>query len=199
MKLTLAKDTLKEALDSVLPAIPTRAIKPVDSHILLVARDTQITITATNLMLTISRTIGARIHEEGACTIAAHLLADILATTTVQQIDLTLDGNSTLHLTTGHTRSKLKTLKAEDFPATPQIEPDTTIVVPANTLASLIRQVTYAAARDEARPSLTGTFFKYHEETLTLACPDGFRLAAPNEALPGNAPSAQLLSPAPTL
>jgi DNA polymerase-3 subunit beta len=72
----------------------------------------------------------------------------------------------------------LNSYKAEEFPQFPEIPEQESILFNQECLQNLIKQVVFAATKDDTRPIFSGVNFKFGEDgILTLAATDGCKLA----------------------
>lgn len=80
MKLTCTQTDLARGLAIVGRAVASHVILPVLANVLLEARDGSLRLAATNLELSITCQIAAQIEEEGALTVPAQTLSDLVQT-----------------------------------------------------------------------------------------------------------------------
>src|SRR5690349_24889594 len=78
MRLSIDKAGLARALAHVASVVERRNTIPILSNVLLVARDNELRLTATDLDMEIVETVPARTKGEGATTVPAHMLHDIV-------------------------------------------------------------------------------------------------------------------------
>jgi DNA polymerase-3 subunit beta len=74
------------------------------------------------------------------------------------------------------TRSDIKGISANEFPPIPE-EMDPDVLIPGKVLRDMINQTAFAAAKDDARPILTGLYTQFDGPMLTMAAADGYRLS----------------------
>jgi DNA polymerase III subunit beta len=186
MRLSCLQEHLRRGLASVGRAAAHKSTLPILSHVLLASDAGQLKLAATNLEIGMLTWIGANISAEGAITVPARLLSDMVAGLPNDLIDLALDGTSqTLHLRCGDVTVAIKGIEAEEFPVIPTIASSSSILsLPAQALREVIEQVAYAAATDDSRPTLTGVAWRHAGQALTLTASDGFRMARRTLALP---------------
>jgi len=84
--------------------------------------------------------------------------------------------NDTLFTKINEYESNIKGLSAEEFPLIPKIKNKKLFSIPTKGLKEIINMVSFAAALDEARPVLSGVYFKTEKNKLTLAATDSYRL-----------------------
>jgi len=186
MQLSCLQENLRRGLASVGRAVATKSTLPILSHVLLATDAGRLKVAATNLELGMTTWIGAKITVEGAITVPARLLIDIVTSLPNQVIDLSLDYPSqTLHLHCADSTVALKGIEAEEFPTLPTIPHDaTTAILPAKLLREVIEQVAFAAATDDTRPVLSGIALRMSGQRASLIASDGFRLAQRMLSLP---------------
>ncbi len=178
MKLSCIQDNLAKGLSLVSRAVAARSTLPVLGNILLASDNGRLRLSATNLELGITCWIGAKIEEDGATTIPAKTLVDLVNTLPQDKVDLSLVVRTqTVNLACGRIHANLKGIDAQEFPIIPLADLDTGLQLNVEDLREMIDQVIFAVATDEARPILTGILAKIDGGEMTLAAADGFRLA----------------------
>jgi DNA polymerase-3 subunit beta len=187
MKITCLRETLDNGLGIVGRAVSARAMFPSLEHVLLTTDDGRLRLSATNLQIGITCWLGAQVEEDGAVSVPARTLTDLVKMLPEEPVGMVLDEQTlTLNLCAGRTEANLKGLDAADFPAmmVPTDGDRDTITVEAGVLREAIEQVALSASREESRMILTGVFARFESAQLTLAAADGFRLAVRTIPLP---------------
>jgi DNA polymerase-3 subunit beta len=186
MKLTCMQENLKRGLATVSHAVAGKSTLPVLSNVLLATDGGRLKLAATNLEVGITHWIGAQIQEEGAVTVPARLLADVVGNLPNDRVTLTLDARTqTVKVECGRFTSNIKGIEAEEFPTIPTIaEQEPTATLPPEVLREAIDQVVFAAATDDSRPVLAGVLVRMRDNRLFMAAADGFRLATRVVATP---------------
>jgi DNA polymerase-3 subunit beta len=196
---TCDRDALKHGLGLVGHAVAAKSTLPVLSHVLIAADGpARLRLTATDLQHGITTHIPATVVGDGAITVPAKLLTDLVATLPNDAVTLMLDdGTQTLQLRCGRSEASVKGITAEDFPTLPtSATADPALTLPAAVLREAIGQVAFAAATDENRPALTGVLCDLRDATLRLSASDGFRLAIKTVALADAVAPRTLIIPA---
>ena len=178
MKLSVMQENLARGLQVVSRAVSARSTLPVLNNVLLRTEDGGLKLTATNLEIGMTYWVPGKIDTDGAMTVPARLLADIVAGLPAnERVDLELQAKETLHIKAGRFETHIKGIDAEEFPAIPIGGERPTTRIPQNVLREALGDVTFAAASDEARPILTGVLAKFEGDKLTLAAADNYRIA----------------------
>lgn len=186
MKLTVLQENLKRGLATVSHAVAGKSTLPVLSNVLLATDGGRLKLAATNLEVGITNWVGAQVQEEGAVTVPAKLLIDVVGGLPNDRVTLTLDPRTqTLEVKAARFTSNIKGIEAEEFPTIPTIsDRDPAVSLPGTVLREAIDQVVFAAASDDTRPTLAGVLVRLRDNRLVLAAADGFRLATRTVQLP---------------
>jgi DNA polymerase-3 subunit beta len=177
MKLTCLQENLAKGLGIVGKAVSTRSTLPVLGNVLLATENSRLKLAATNLELGITCWVGAHVEEEGAITVPARTLVDMVNAFAAEQVNMELNVRTkALRLVCGRSEANIKGIDAHEFPLIPQAEPDG-IQIPPDLFRDMIAKTAFAAATDESRPILTGVLVKFEGDQVTMAAADGFRLS----------------------
>ncbi|MEM7799349.1 MAG: DNA polymerase III subunit beta [Chloroflexota bacterium] len=186
MKVTCLQENLSKGLSIVGRAVSTRSSLPVLANVLIATDNGRLKLSATNLEIVITCWLGAKVEEEGAITVPARTLIDLVNNLPPEQIDLTLDDSTqTLHLACVRTESNIKGIDYQEFPLIPEPDSDNRIKMETVVLKEMISQVAFAAAADDTRPTLTGILTRFSGDTVTMAATDGFRLSVREGGIAG--------------
>lgn len=178
MKLSVMQENLARGLSIVSRAVSTRNTLPVLANVLLRTEDAGLKLTATNLEIGITCWVPGKIESDGATTVPAKLLTDLVNSLQGgDRVDLDLGPNETLDLRCGRFESHLKGIDADEFPAIQTTGERPTTRVAQDVLRRALEQTAFAAATDEARPILTGVLCRFEGDVLTLAAADNYRIA----------------------
>ena len=177
MRVSILQDQLARGLGIVSRAVDSRPTLPVLANVLLATEDARMKLAATNLEMSITTYIGAKVDKAGAITLPAKTFAELVNNLSPERVDLTLDtATQTVNVRCGMTNSNIKGIIASEFPPIPEsVEPD--IILPARTFKQMILQTVFASAKEDNRPILTGIYTQFADDVLTMASADGYRLA----------------------
>ncbi|MDA0368087.1 MAG: DNA polymerase III subunit beta [Proteobacteria bacterium] len=194
MKITIERATLLSALGHVQNVVERRNTIPILSNVLLVANGSDLSLTATDLDLTIIETVGADVSQGGATTTAAHTLHDIVRKLPDgAQIELTLSDQSRLAVVAGRSSFALPCLPKEDFPVLAEDTLPHSFSIAADELKRLIDKSRFAISTEETRYYLNGIYLHAAEAAgvpmLRAVATDGHRLAQVDCPLPDGAAS----------
>lgn len=189
MQVSVLQDKLAKGLSIASRAVASRPSMPILGNVLLATEDGRLSISANNLELGITCRINASVDVEGAITVPARTFLDFVNTLPPERVDLEVEPDSaTLTMRCNATVTNIKGIPADDFPAVVAPDEEAAIELPAATLASMIEQVVFAAAREDNRPILMGILVRVDSEKLAMVAADGFRMALRTAALELGAP-----------
>jgi DNA polymerase-3 subunit beta len=158
-------------------AVSSRSTLPVLANVLLRTEDAGLKLTATNLEIGITSWVPGKIDADGALTVPARLITDVVAGLPGgERVDLDVDG-TTLRVRAGRYQTHLRGIDAEEFPVIPAAGERPTTRVSQRLMRRALSEVAFAAASDEARPILTGVLTRFVGDRLTLAAADNYRIA----------------------
>jgi DNA polymerase III subunit beta len=178
VKLSVMQENLARGLSVVSRAVSSRSTLPVLANVLLRTEDAGLKLTATNLEIGITYWVPGKIETDGATTVPARLLTDLVSSLpSAERVDLELQGADTLHIRAGRFATHVKGIDAEEFPTIQTAGERPTTRISQKVLKQALDETVFAAASDEARPILTGVLAKFEGDKLTLAAADNYRIA----------------------
>jgi len=178
VKLSVMQENLARGLSVVSRAVSSRSTLPVLANVLLRTEDAGLKLTATNLEIGITYWVPGKIEIDGATTVPARLLTDLVGSLpAAEKVDLELQGADMLHLRCGRFATHVKGIDADEFPTIQTAGERPTTRVSQKVLRRALAETVFAAASDEARPILTGVLAKFEGSQLTLAAADNYRIA----------------------
>ena len=178
MNVSVMQENLARGLQTVSRAVSARSTLPVLANVLLRTERSGLKLTATNLEIGINYWVPGKVEAEGALSVPAKLLTDLVTSLPPQRVDLQLSPKErSLKLVCGSNRSTIKGIDADEFPVVTAGSEDPTTQVTARALREGLSEVVFAAASDESRPILTGVLTRLRGSEITLAAADNYRIA----------------------
>jgi DNA polymerase-3 subunit beta len=181
MNLTIAKDQLMHGLQSVQNIVSTRTTLPILSNVLLRAANNRLEFTATDLDVSISCSVEAKVKKPGATTIPVKRFFGIVRELASPEIELEVDEKHACSVRAGASFYKIHGLSADEFPPIHSLKEDKKITLPQEKLKGMLRKTSFAISTDESRYVLNGIFISLKEHKMTMVATDGRRLALVDE------------------
>ena len=175
MKVSVLKENLAKALSTCGRVVSTRGSLEILSNVMLSTESGRLKISATNLEVGVNYWLGAKVEKEGAITVPARLLTDVVNSLSTEKVELEIE-EMNLHVNSQNDKLVIKGISVDEFPLIPSIE-NTSFKISSRVLREALNLVNFAAALDEARPVLSGIYFNVDSDKLTLAATDSYRLA----------------------
>ncbi|HEY6903275.1 MAG TPA: DNA polymerase III subunit beta [Candidatus Acidoferrales bacterium] len=176
MEFSVKKYDLLEELELTQGVVERKTTIPILSNLLCETKGNRLTITATDLELSIRTSCEAKIKKEGAGTIPAKKLLDLVRLLPDGEIRFKLLENHWVQITCDRKTYKLVGMSKDNFPALPDF-PHALVKIPAKLLASVIAKTTFAISMEESRYTLNGALLVLKPNSITMVATDGHRLA----------------------
>ena len=177
MKFTITRERLQEGLVAVAAAVPAKTTLPVLSNVLVEATKQGIRLSGTDLDIAVSTTVAADVDADGAVTLPAKKLSDIVRELPSAPIRVTTAGEQRVSLECGRSKFKLLGLPREEFPSFPPVKFDKAWKAPAELVHKLVAHVAFAASTEESRPILNGVLWELRPDRMRMVATNGHRLA----------------------
>ena len=176
MEFSVSKAALLNELTTTQGVVERKTTIPILSNLLVEAREGRVTVTATDLELSVRTSCEAKIKKEGAGTIPAKKLLELVRLLPEGEIKFKLLDNHWVEIVSDKKKYKLVGMAKENFPALPAM-PHVLVRIPATLLEGLIAKTKFAISMEESRYTLNGGLLILKPDTLAMVATDGHRLA----------------------
>ena len=179
MKFRCEREILADALATAGRAATSRTgTLPVLSGVRLDVNDGELTVTGTDLELTIRLAVPVHSDRNGSAVVPARLVADIVKALPAGAVDVSVTDDE-MSISAGRSQFSVRPLSLSDYPA--QIEPTAdAVTLESAQVSDALRQVVRAASTDDARAVLTGVLIAADDDGLRMVATDSYRLAVRN-------------------
>ncbi len=183
MKFNVNQQDFQQALNYCQGVIEKRSTLPILSNILLDAKKSQLTITATDLDLIFVHQINnIEVLEEGKTTTTSSTMYDIVRKlSSGKKINLNLTDTSKLHLESEKSIFNLNCISASEFPLMDENFNDNEFIIKSKDLLKLLNKCKFSISNDETRHYLSGIYFHQTEVEekcyLTAVATDSHRMS----------------------
>ena len=181
MNLTISKEQIINGLQAVQNVVSTRTTLPILSNVLLRAEGDRLEFTATDLDVTISSAVEAKVRKPGASTVPVKKLFGIVRELGNTEIDIEVDEKNMCTVRSGPSFYKINGLSADEFPPLPKFKEDKKVALPQETVKAMMKKTSFAISTDESRYVLNGIFLSLKDHKMTMVATDGRRLALVDE------------------
>lgn len=177
MKVECVREKLERAVTIASNVTGKDLTLPVLKCVLLIVKNSTLTVRATNLDLGVEINVSVKAEKEGVVAVPADILKNFLSNLyNDKKVFLELK-DSTLLVTTGHSTTQIKTFSHDEFPSIPLLEDTTTVSLPAYKFLEGLSSVHYASSPSSMKPELASVYIHQNNGSLIFAATDSFRLA----------------------
>jgi len=177
MEITVSKFELLRELTATQGVVERKTTIPILSNYLFEAGGDKLSLTATDLDLSLRTSCNAKVKKEGSCTIPARKLYDYVRLLPDADITIKLLENHWVSIRCGRSNTKMVGMAKSNFPSLPAFPTAGVVKLPAQVLRSMIAKTGFAIASEESRYTLNGALMVLKPESITMVATDGHRLA----------------------
>lgn len=177
MEITVSKAELLRELSATQGVVERKTTIPILSNYLFEAGGDRLSLTATDLDLSLRTSCNAKVKKEGSCTIPARKLHDYVKLLPDSDITIKLLENHWVSIRCGRSNTKMVGMARSNFPTLPVFPTAGVVKIPAQVLRGMIARTGFAIANEESRYTLNGALMVLKPESITMVATDGHRLA----------------------
>jgi DNA polymerase-3 subunit beta len=177
MEITVSKAELLRELSATQGVVERKTTIPILSNYLFEAGGDRLSLTATDLDLSLRTSCNAKVKKEGACTIPARKLHDYVKLLPDADITIKMLENHWVSIRCGRSNTKMVGMARSNFPSLPVFPTAGVVKIPALVLRGMIARTSFAIANEESRYTLNGALMVLKPESITMVATDGHRLA----------------------
>ncbi|MGH9520999.1 MAG: DNA polymerase III subunit beta [Terriglobales bacterium] len=177
MEITVTKAELLRELTATQGVVERKTTIPILSNFLFEVSGDRLSVTATDLDLSLRTSCPADIKKEGSCTIPARKLFDYVKLLSDGKITIKLLENHWVNIRSGRSNTKMVGMARSNFPSLPAFPEKDVYHLPAQALHTMISKTIFAISNEESRYTLNGALLVLKAESMTMVATDGHRLA----------------------
>jgi DNA polymerase-3 subunit beta len=176
MEFSAKKSELIKELNLTQGVVEKKTTIPILSNLLVEFEGSGVRISATDLELGVRCSCPAKVKKEGAGTVPAKRLLEIVRSLPEAEIRFKILDNHWVQLTCERSSFKLVGMAKDNFPLLPVV-PKPLAAVPAKVLTALIQRTIFAISSEESRYTLNGALLLLKPDSVSMVATDGHRLA----------------------
>ena len=177
MKFTIPTQEFNYLISKCLNVVSQKATIPILSNLLIEAKNGVLTVTATDLTVGIRCFTEAKISEEGATTLPAKKLAQLVRELTAVNLEISTNANEVTEIAAEASRFRLHGMGKAEFPALPDLNGAMHFTVKQSELRDVFYRTSFAVSREDNRFVLTGVLLSIVNGQATFVGTDGKRLS----------------------
>ncbi len=177
MKFTVETGDLLKALLRTNNVVPSKSTLPILENILFELDENSLTITATDLEVTISVSLIVKGNTNGKIAVPAKRLMETVRSLSETPILFTADtANNKVKMITATGEYRLTGEISSEFPTVPEFKEGEQIIFENQMFRRLIQKSVFAVSSDELRPAMMGVLLQIKPQEVCAAATDGHRL-----------------------
>ncbi|HXW89941.1 MAG TPA: DNA polymerase III subunit beta [Terriglobales bacterium] len=177
MEIMVSKSELLRELTATQGVVQPKTTIPILSNYLLEASGDKLSLTATDLDLSLRTACNVKIIREGSCTVPARKLFEYVRLLRDAEITIKLLENHWVSIRCGRSHTKMVGMARSNFPSLPAFPTSSLVKIPVPILRTLIEKAGFAVANEESRYTLNGALMVLKPESITMVATDGHRLS----------------------
>jgi DNA polymerase III, beta subunit len=199
MKLSCDSIDLSDALTKVGRALPIKKVMPILNGIKIKAEGSSLTLTATDLELSIEKKIRADIKIEGETVVLGRYVTEYVRKIEDEEIIIDTTNENVMKLTFGENNFEVQTMEADEYPQFKNVDEDKSFYIIKKELKDLINKIIFCAASEDNRPTLKGCCLELNKNKITGVASDGYRLACCSKVIEYDGDNTKIIVPARSL
>ncbi len=176
MEFSAKKSELLKELNLTQGVVEKKTTIPILSNLLVEFEGGNLRISATDLELGLRCGCAAKVKKDGAGTIPAKRLLEIVRALPEAEVRFKILENHWVQVSCERSSFKLVGMAKDNFPVLPAV-PKALATIPAGALAGLIQKTIFAISSEESRYTLNGALLLLKPESISMVATDGHRLA----------------------
>ncbi|QOX64809.1 DNA polymerase III subunit beta [Anoxybacterium hadale] len=184
MKFSCSQQSLSKALNTVSKAVTSRTTIPILKGILLEVNESNtLTLSASDLDLSIEKKIEVTADEPGSVVVSARLFSDIIRKLPNAEIQIEEQENNTIAIRCLSSEFTIVGQPSDEFPNIGEINTENQLSLDKEILKEMIKKTSFAASIDESKGIIVGVLIEMEHESLNMVALDGFRMAITREIM----------------
>jgi len=178
MKITLSHEKLSKMLMYTSRAVSTKPNIPILSNVKMEVNKSNLNLSATNLDMGINLWIPGVVESEGSLTVSAKFIADFVAASAAEKVELELKDN-VLTVETEKSKANFNIIPADEYPIMPVIPEKSWFRIDKNELIKTLDKVLFACSTEltPGKVHMSGVLMEVEGDEIGFVGLDGFRLS----------------------
>lgn len=177
MKFTVSKSVLYDILQRMISIVPTKTTIPILTNILFRLEKTRLTLTGTDLDVSIRTAAEVFSERDGTVAVPAKKIFDLIRELPDTPLSFDCDASNRLTIRTEKGQYKISGESSEDYPHIAAEEHVQKFSYAPATFMKMVEKTIFAVSSDELRTALMGVLLDLRPNELRMVATDGHRLS----------------------
>mgnify|MGYP000224064419 CR=1 FL=1 len=182
MEIIVNRETLTKALDTVSGVIASKPAMMILGGILIDAKDSEITLTATDLENTIRVSVSGKVAQKGTVLLPGRKLISLVKQLGEDDVRIVRKDNQ-VNIQTQNSIYSFFVMDQEEFPKMPKFSGGTTLKMDASSFRSALQNTKFCIYPEEPRPHFRGALLEIKGAQCAFVATDTKRLAVVRRTL----------------
>ncbi len=187
MKIEIGQESFFDVISRAQSTLERKSTRPILENVLLKAFGGELTISATDLRVSLTQKVPCKVMEAGSISIHGRKLHEIIKEISKEDVVLETKENNWVSILAGNSAFHIPGTPAEEYPSFPT-PPEKFQKINPTSFDRVLMKTAFAASSDETRIYLCGVYFKEWTDSkgknfLKLVSTDGHRLSLVDEPL----------------
>ena len=176
MRFTVQQQDIWKGMQAALSIIPSKSTLPILSNAAFENVGNSLSISATDLDVSLITHIPVQTSEEGSITLPGKKLAEVIRELPNVPLEFFLERQQ-ITISSPCGVYKILGLQKDEFPDIPKTIEGTEVKIDGTHLQRMIEKTIFAVSTDETRPALNGVLWQMKKDEMRMVATDGHRLA----------------------
>lgn len=177
MKVKIHRMEFAKLIGRIQNIVAAKPTIPILTNVLIEAANDQLIISATDLIVSMRTYIKAIVDQEGAITLPARRLFQLIRELTTPEIEIEMISPEVAIVHSGSSHFRIQGMHKTEFPVFPDFSDGIVLYFKTETLKEMLNRTAFAAAKDDSRQVLNGVLLEKIGQYTTFIGTDGKRLA----------------------
>lgn len=177
MKAILSRPELANVIGNIQSVVSSKPAISILANVLIETKGETVTVSATDLTVSMRAQMEANVVEEGAITLPARRFFQLIRELTVPEIELRTTTDEIAYVQAGTSEFRLNGINRAEFPALPDLTQGEHFVMRVDAFKEILSKSVFAAAKEDSRHVLNGVLMQIENSNATFIGTDGKRLA----------------------
>lgn len=179
MKLKVSSTLLQKKLDHLCKISKAKTTIPVLDYIKMEVTDDVITLTASDLEVTLVTTIvPEEVASVGSTCVLADKFTEVIKNTKDCILELSLDDKNNIIIKSKSGKFKIPCMPSDDFPMLHEPKEENIIDIASDVIVRGLNKTDFAVYKSDGRPQMCGVNFDFKENKTVSYATDGVKIAA---------------------
>ena len=176
MKIVVDQGKLAQKLAAVGAVVPGKTTLSILSNILFQADGKELRLTATDLDLSMTTTLPAKVEQAGVICVPAKKIGEIIRSLPPADVKISTRSEN-VRVQCGKSDFKIKGADPEEYPKVAEKMKEKGFTLPGEALNRMIERVIHAVSQDLSRVALTGVLWEFDKTGFSMVATDSHRLS----------------------